>query len=255
MAIIMDGNGRWATKKLKPRSFGHVKGTRVAKDIIHECSRLGMKYLTLYAFSQENWNRPSLEVHFLMKLLKKYLSRETDNLIKENIHFEVLGDTHRLPNDVQLQLKGSMERTAHCTGLHLVFALSYGSRQEITSAAREIAEKVKRGELDIEAINEALFESHLGTFGTPDPDFIIRTSGEMRISNFLLWQSAYSEYYFSPLLWPEFTIKDLHIALEDYSRRERRFGKVEGSSSLTSLSSSSTISSAATTADKLHVIN
>ncbi len=223
----MDGNGRWAKKRRKPRYFGHVKGTRVAKDIIHECSRMGIKHLTLYAFSKENWQRPTLEVHFLMKLLQKYLARETKNLIKENIRFSVLGETDSLPKDVQVQLAQSIQATSECTGLQLVFALSYGSRQEITEAVRKIASLVELGEISCSEITEETVEKYLGTSGTPDPDFVIRTSGEQRISNFLLWQSAYSEFYFSPLLWPDFQISDLYAAITEYGLRERRFGKSE----------------------------
>lgn len=226
LAIVMDGNGRWAKLKRKPRHYGHVKGTQVAKQIITECSRLGIKHLTLYAFSTENWFRPSFEVSFLMALLKKYLYKETQNLVKENIRFSVLGDLHRLPADVQKQIMVSMKLTSQCTGLQLTFALSYGSRQEIVMATQEIAKKVASGHLAPEAINESLFESFLGTHGTPDPDLLIRTSGELRISNFLLWQIAYSEFYFSNILWPDFTKTALHAALLDYSARERRFGKV-----------------------------
>lgn len=235
LAIIMDGNGRWAKKRFKPRSFGHVKGTRVAKDIIHECSRMGIEHLTLYAFSQENWMRSSVEVQFLMKLLKKYLRKETHNLVKENIRFTVLGELEQLPLDVREQIQDSIQATSGCSGLHLVFALSYGSRQEITNGVREIAEKVKSGEIDPREISEATVHAHLGTYGTPDPDFIIRTSGEKRISNFLLWQAAYSELYFSPLLWPDFKIHDLKLALEDFAARERRFGRSEKTEALNAL--------------------
>lgn len=227
LAIVMDGNGRWAKLKRKPRHFGHVKGTKVAKEIITECSKMGLEHLTLYAFSTENWLRPSFEVSFLMALLKKYLKKETQNLVKENIRFSVLGDLNRLPVDVQDQIAQSMKATSHCTGLQLTFALSYGSRQEIVLAAQSIAEKIAAGTLKPEAIDEALFESHLGTSGTPDPDLLIRTSGEQRISNFLLWQIAYSEFYFSDILWPDFTIPALHAAILDYSLRDRRFGKVK----------------------------
>jgi undecaprenyl diphosphate synthase len=227
LAIVMDGNGRWAKLKGKPRHFGHVKGTKVAKEIITECSKMGLGHLTLYAFSNENWLRPSFEVSFLMALLKKYLKKETQNLVKENIRFSVLGDLNRLPIDVQNQIAHSMKATSQCTGLKLAFALSYGSRQEIVLAAKRIAEKISEGTLKSEDIDEALFESHLGTSGTPDPDLLIRTSGEKRISNFLLWQIAYSEFYFSDILWPDFTIPALHAAILDYSSRDRRFGKVK----------------------------
>lgn len=232
LAIIMDGNGRWAKQRLKPRYFGHVKGTRVAKDIIHECSKMGLKNLTLYAFSNENWNRPTIEVQFLMKILKRYLEKETQNLIRENIRFSVLGETDRLPKNVQEQLSRSIQLTSKCTGLHLVFALSYGSRQEITEAMKKIASKVAAGEITPSEITERTIQHHLGTSEMPDPDFIIRTSGEQRISNFLLWQSAYSELYFSQLLWPDFKISDLHLAMMEFGRRERRFGKTEAATDL-----------------------
>lgn len=221
----MDGNGRWARQRVHPRTYGHVKGTRVAKTIITECSRLGVKHLTLYAFSTENWLRPSTEIHLLMNLLRKYLKRETGNLIKENIRFTTIGDTERLPKDVLQAINESKEATAQCTGLHLVFALSYGSRQEITQAVRNICQQVQKGQLQASEIDEALINSNLLTT-TPDPDLIIRTSGEQRLSNFLLWQAAYSEFYFTETLWPDFKIQDLHKAFEDYTRRERRFGKV-----------------------------
>lgn len=225
LAIIMDGNGRWAQQRSHPRVYGHVKGTRIAKKIITECSRLGVKHLTLYAFSTENWFRPSKEIQLLMNLLRKYLKRETTNLIKENIRFTTIGETERLPADVLHAIENSKQATSHCTGLNLVFALSYGSRQEITQALKAIAHQIEQGQLKSQDIDEALIHSHLST-NCPDPDLVIRTSGEKRISNFLLWQSAYSELYFTDTLWPDFTTQDLHLAFQDYSQRERRFGKV-----------------------------
>ncbi len=231
LAIIMDGNGRWAKSKAHARTYGHVKGTRVAKKIITECSRLGVKHLTLYAFSTENWYRPSTEIHLLMNLLRKYLKRETKNLIKENIRFTTIGETHRLPKDVLHAINDAKEATSHCSGLHLVFALSYGSRQEITQAVKSIYEQVLQDKLKAEDIDEALINSRLMT-STPDPDLIIRTSGEKRLSNFLLWQSAYSEFYFTDTLWPDFKVEDLHLAFKDYAHRERRFGKVIADESL-----------------------
>lgn len=221
----MDGNGRWAQQRSHPRVYGHVKGTRIAKKIITECSRLGVKHLTLYAFSTENWFRPTQEIQLLMNLLRKYLKRETENLIKENIRFTTIGDTDRLPLDVIKTIEHSKQATAHCTGLHLVFALSYGSRQEIAQAVKTICAQVEQGQLKSADVDEALIHSHLST-NSPDPDLVIRTSGEKRISNFLLWQSAYSELYFTDTLWPDFTIQDLHLSFQDYSQRERRFGKV-----------------------------
>ena len=227
LAIIMDGNGRWAQLRGKPRTFGHVKGTRVAKKIITACSRRGIKNLTLYAFSSENWFRPQMEVTFLMQILRRYLKRETANLVKENIRFSVIGEWDRLPADVITSIQGAMEATQKCTGLHLVFALSYGSRQEITTAVKEIATQVAAGRLKPEDIDEALIQSTLSTYPSPDPDLIIRTSGEQRLSNFLMWQAAYSEFYFEEILWPDFTEAELDKALHSYALRQRRFGKVE----------------------------
>lgn len=236
IAIIMDGNGRWAQLKRRPRTFGHIKGTRVAKKIITACSRRGIKNLTLYAFSTENWFRPEEEVSLLMLILRRYLKRETENLIKENIRFSVIGDLSRVPRDVAVAIQNSMEATAKCTGLNLVFALSYGSRQEITQAVREIALKVAAGELAPSDIDESLINSSLSTFPTPDPDLIIRTSGEQRLSNFLLWQAAYSEFYFTDTLWPNFTESHLDEALQAFSMRQRRFGKVSTNDNLEKLS-------------------
>jgi undecaprenyl diphosphate synthase len=226
LAIIMDGNGRWAQQHHRPRVYGHVKGTRVAKKIIQECSRLGVKYLTLYAFSTENWLRPQAEVAFLMKILRRYLKRETENLIKENIRFTVIGELERLPTDVMSSVSSAMAATEKCTGLNLVFAISYGSKQEITNTVKAIAEKVATGELLPDQIDEAVIQMNLSTSGTPDPDLILRTSGEQRLSNFLLWQAAYSEFYFTDRLWPDFTESDLKLAFEDFGNRQRRYGKV-----------------------------
>ncbi|WII72718.1 isoprenyl transferase [Bdellovibrio sp. 22V] len=226
IAIIMDGNGRWAQLKRRPRTFGHIKGTRVAKKIITACSRRGIKNLTLYAFSTENWFRPQAEVSLLMQILRRYLKRETENLVKENIRFSVIGDVSRIPADVAEAIGRSIEATSQCTGLNLVFALSYGSRQEITQAVRDIATRVASGELAPEEIDEETINSSLSTFPTPDPDLIIRTSGEQRLSNFLMWQAAYSEFYFTDVLWPNFTESHLDEALKAFSVRQRRFGKV-----------------------------
>ena len=236
IAIIMDGNGRWAQLKRKPRTFGHIKGTRVAKKIITACSRKGIKNLTLYAFSTENWFRPQTEVSFLMKLLRRYLKRETENLVKENIRFSVIGDLSRVPSDVYQAIQQAREATAQCTGLNLVFALSYGSRQEITEAVKALAAKVASGELSPEKIDEAAISSSLSTYPTPDPDLIIRTSGEQRLSNFLLWQAAYSEFYFTETLWPNFTEAHLDEALTAFSVRQRRYGKVSTNDNLEKLS-------------------
>lgn len=224
IAIIMDGNGRWAQLRHKPRIFGHVKGTRVAKKIITSCSRKGIKHLTLYAFSTENWLRPETEVTFLMNILRRYLKKETANLVKENIRFSIIGDISKIPGDVRDAIANAMHATAKCTGLNLVFALSYGSRQEITAAVRTIVAKVATGEIDPANIDESVVNSSLSTYPTPDPDLIIRTSGEQRLSNFLMWQAAYSEFYFTSTLWPDFTEASLDSALQDYQCRQRRFG-------------------------------
>lgn len=235
IAIIMDGNGRWAKLKGRPRTFGHVKGTRVAKKIITACSRRGIKNLTLYAFSTENWFRPQSEVSLLMTILRRYLKRETENLIKENIRFSVIGDISRIPADVAATISKSIEATSQCTGLNLVFALSYGSRQEITEAVRALASRVEAGEISAADIDESMINSSLSTYPTPDPDLIIRTSGEQRLSNFLMWQAAYSEFYFTDILWPNFTESHLDEALIAFSGRQRRFGKVSANDNLEKL--------------------
>lgn len=224
LAIIMDGNGRWAKLKNKPRVVGHVKGTKVAKQIITDCSRLGIQNLTLYAFSTENWYRPQNEVSFLMKILRRYLKKETQNLVNENIRFSIIGDLNRLPSDVIETIKNSIQATAKCTGLNLIFAISYGSQQEITDAIRSIGRSLLTGELRLEDIDTALVSKRLSTYPIPDPDLILRTSGEQRISNFLLWQAAYAEFYFTDVLWPNFTKSDLLTALESFTKRQRRFG-------------------------------
>lgn len=225
LAIIMDGNGRWAKNRHRDRTFGHIKGTRVAKQVILDCSRMGVEFLTLYAFSAENWLRPQREISFLMRILRRYLEKETRNLVKENIRFSVIGDLGRLPEDVLKSIEHAMTETRDCTGLRLIFAISYGSRQEITEAMKKLAEKVRAGELAPEQIDEMSLEENLETSGCPDPDLILRTSGEQRISNFLLWQSAYSEFYFTPVLWPDFNKAELVKAFEEYTKRDRRFGK------------------------------
>lgn len=227
LAIIMDGNGRWAQLRGKPRTLGHIKGTRVAKKIITECSRLGIKYLTLYAFSTENWLRPKSEVALLMKLLNRYLRRETENLVKENIRFSIIGDLDQLPRETVEAIEAAMMATSRCTGLHLVFALSYGSRQEITEMVRKIAIQIENKEIKSSDIDQVLINANLTTYPAPDPDLIIRTSGEQRLSNFLLWQAAYSEFYFSEVLWPDFSKQDLHKALDAYALRQRRFGGLQ----------------------------
>lgn len=226
IAIIMDGNGRWAQQRHKPRTFGHVKGTRVAKKIITHAADKGIKYLTLYAFSAENWSRPSTEVSFLMALLERYLRKETENLVKKNIKFTTIGSTEKIPEGIKKHIHLAAERTKNCTGLELCFALSYGSRQEIAIAMRKIAFQVSEGRLRPEGVDEQVIQENLMTGSRPDPDLVIRTSGEFRLSNFLLWQCAYSEFYFSPILWPDYTTADFDQACQNYFSRERRFGKV-----------------------------
>ncbi len=226
VAIIMDGNGRWAQLRGKPRTYGHIKGARIARKIITTCVEKGLENLTLYTFSSENWLRPETEVRFLMNLLERYLKKETSVLVKQNIRFHAIGDLSRLPTDVARVLNHATEATAQNTGMNLIFALSYGSRHEITEAAKKLARDVASGDLNAEDIDESLIQQNLSTAAWPDPDLIIRTSGEHRLSNFLLWQAAYAEFYFSETLWPEFSSEDLEIALLNYLKRERRFGAV-----------------------------
>jgi undecaprenyl diphosphate synthase len=226
VAIIMDGNGRWAKQRSLPRVEGHRQGAESARTIIRTAGELGIKYLTLYAFSAENWNRPKDEVDALMKYLIHYLKTETPELNKNNVRLEVIGQIYRLPENVQEHLKKSIATLSKNSGLTLVMALSYGSRIEIVDAVRGIAEKVKRGKLDPADINEQVFAQHLYTRNIPDPDLLIRTSGEMRVSNFLLWQISYAELVITPTLWPDFRKPQFFAALEEYARRHRRFGGV-----------------------------
>lgn len=225
LAVIMDGNGRWARQRMLRRIVGHQKGVETVRLIVEECSALGIGYLTLYAFSAENWQRPKTEVQALMSLLKKYIRTETPRMIQNNIRFNVIGAREELPADVNEVLDAALAATAGNAGMVLTLALSYGSRQEIVQAARRIAEEVAAGRLEAGAVDERTLAGHLGTAELPDPDFLIRTSGEMRISNFLLWQLAYTELYFCDVNWPDFGKKELHRALRDYQTRERRFGQ------------------------------
>ncbi len=226
IAIIMDGNGRWAERRRHNRIFGHARGVEVARTITRECAKLGVEALTLYTFSTENWQRPAMEVHFLMKLLLRYLKHETQEIIDNNLRFRALGFTGMLPENIQAELKRLEETTQNNTGMILNIALSYGSRQEITQAVKIIAELAATGALKPDSINEETISGHLFTRDCPDPDLMIRTGGDQRISNFLLWQSAYAELYFTEVCWPDFGIKDLNQALFAYENRERRFGKV-----------------------------
>ena len=226
IAIIMDGNGRWAKQRSLPRVEGHRQGAESARTVIRTAGELGIKYLTLYAFSAENWNRPKDEVDALMKYLVHYLKTETPELNKNNVRLEVIGQIHRLPGNVQEHLKKSIATLSKNNGLTLVMALSYSSRIEIVDAVRRISGEVKRGKLEPADITEQVISQHLWTRNIPDPDLLIRTSGEMRVSNFLLWQISYSELVITPTLWPDFRKPQFFAALEEYAQRHRRFGGV-----------------------------
>jgi len=222
----MDGNGRWAKERGLPRVEGHRQGAESARTIIRAAGELGIKYLTLYAFSLENWNRPKDEVDALMKYLVHYLKTETPELNKNNVKLEVIGHIYRLPEAVQEHLRKSQATLAKNSGLTLIMALSYGGRTEIVDAVRAIAEKVQRGKLDPADINDQVVSQHLYTRNWPDPDLLVRTSGEMRVSNFLLWQISYAELVVTPTFWPDFRKPQLFEALEEYARRHRRFGGI-----------------------------
>lgn len=223
IAIIMDGNGRWATERGKPRSYGHQAGVETVRRITSECTRLGVKYLTLYTFSTENWNRPETEIAALMGLVLSSL--EDEIFMKNNVRFKVIGDIERLPVEVQRKLQETIDHTAGNTAMTMVVALSYSSRWEITKAMKDIAKKVLDGQLSVDDITEDTVSQSLTTASIPDPDLLIRTGGELRISNYLLWQIAYSELYFCDTFWPDFNEADLHKAIADYQHRQRRFGK------------------------------
>ena len=225
VAIIMDGNGRWARQRARERSDGHAEGVNSVNRITRFSSDLGIKYLTLYAFSTENWNRPQAEVDPLMHLIGWTIQRETPDLVANNVKIHILGETDRLPAEVRKSLLDGVEATAHCTGLNLLLCLSYSSRWELTRAAKIIAEKAAAGEINPADISEETVTEALSTNSIPDPDLLIRTGGEQRISNFLLWQIAYSELYFTPILWPDFDNSAYLDALLEYQSRERRFGK------------------------------
>ncbi len=226
VAVIMDGNGRWAKQRHLPRIEGHRQGAESARVIIRAAGDLGIKYLTLYAFSAENWNRPKDEVDTLMKYLISYLKSETSDLNKNNVRLEAIGQIYRLPENVQEQLRKSIQTLAKNNGLTLVLALSYGGRNEIVEAVRAIAGKVRRGQIEPADITEQTVSQHLWTRAMPDPDLLIRTSGEMRVSNFLLWQISYAEFVITPTLWPDFRKAQFYAALEEYAKRHRRFGGV-----------------------------
>jgi undecaprenyl diphosphate synthase len=225
VAIIMDGNGRWAKLQGAARIFGHQNGVKSVKETVEAAAELGIKYLTLYAFSTENWNRPGDEVSALMELLVKTIHAETPTLNKNNIRLLTIGDTNSLPEKCIKQLNEAMAETSKNTGLSLVLALSYSAKWEIVNAVKQIAEEAKNGKLNPQDITESLFESKLSTKGIPNPELMIRTSGEHRISNFLVWQLAYAEFYFTDVLWPDFRKEHFYQAIVNYQQRERRFGK------------------------------
>ncbi len=224
IAIIMDGNGRWAKQHNKPRIFGHKNGVLSVRNVVEGAGEIGLKFLTLYAFSTENWNRPKVEIAALMQLLVNTISKEVTTLNKNNVRLLTIGDLGSLPSNCERELQKAIENTKNNTGLTLVLALSYSSKWEITNAVKNIVSDVKNDKLKQEDINEKLFQNYLGTANISDPELLIRTSGEHRLSNFLLWQLAYSELYFTDKLWPEFTKHDLFEAIVDYQKRERRFG-------------------------------
>ncbi len=238
IAVIMDGNGRWAKKRTLPRVAGHHEGVNSVREIVETCGQLGVKYLTLYTFSTENWNRPKDEVSILMRLLVSSLRDERDRLNKHNVRVTTIGDFASLPQDAQDEFLDAIELTKNNTGLTLILALSYSGRWDITNSVKQIAEQVKKGALKPEEITDAVITQHLATKSIPDPDLLIRTSGELRISNFLLWQLAYSEMYVTDVLWPDFRRNELYDAIESFQSRERRFGKVSEQISNPSKSSS-----------------
>jgi len=229
IAIIMDGNGRWAKQRNLPRFQGHLEGVKRVEEIVEEANKLGIKAMTLYTFSTENWNRPQDEVSILMSTISGVLDKKTDKLSSANIKLQFIGKREGIPQEVRRSIDAAMEKTKDNTGLVLNVAFNYGSRLEILSAVKQIAQKVAANELAVEDINEQVFSDFLYTKGLPDPDLLIRTSGERRISNFLLWQLSYSEFYFTDRYWPDFTAAELHKAIEDFKSRDRRFGKVTAS--------------------------
>lgn len=226
IAIIMDGNGRWAKQRGLPRIAGHQAGVTSVRDVVEACGQLGIKILTLYAFSKENWRRPKREVMALMRLLRKTVKEEIGELMKNNVKLTAIGNLEDLPKRVRESLQGGIELTKNNTGLVLNLALSYSGRKEIIDAVKAILQAFQKGRINPENLNEELFSQYLYTAGLPDPDLLIRTSGELRVSNFLLWQLAYTEIYVTDVLWPDFRRRDLYQAIEAYQRRERRFGMV-----------------------------
>ena len=228
IAIILDGNGRWARSKGMPRNYGHAQGSKNVEKICEEAWRMGIKYLTVYAFSTENWNRPKDEVDALMKLLRNYMKTCLKTAAKNDMKVRVIGDIKPLDDDIKNRIRELEEATVDNGGLNFTIALNYGSRDELTRAAKRMAQDCAAGKLDPEKIDESVYGSYLDTHDIPDPDLMIRTSGEQRLSNYLLWQLAYSEFYFTDVPWPDFTKDELVKAIEEYNHRHRRFGGVEG---------------------------
>lgn len=225
IAIIMDGNGRWARQRGMDRIFGHQQGVKALREIIEASAELKIRFLTVYAFSTENWGRPDDEVSALMGIMVQSLNKETDTLVRNNIRLSAIGDTGRLADDVRERLLETIHVTSDASGLNLIVAMSYSSRWEMAEAAKNLAMEIVGGSVDPDSVNEFNFEKYLTTQGVPDPELMIRTSGEMRISNFLLWQIAYTELYFTEVLWPDFGKEELYKAIIDFQKRERRFGK------------------------------
>lgn len=224
IAMIMDGNGRWAQERSQPRIKGHERGAKTVREITEECARLGIEQLTLYCLSSENWKRPELELEFLMHLLSEYLVNERETLNRNNIKLQIIGRRDRIPAEVQVKMDRSIELTSHNTGSTLCLAINYGARAEIVDAIRDITRRVRDEGLDVESIDEQMVSDHLYTAGMSDPDLMVRTAGEMRISNYLLWQLSYAELWVTQKYWPEFGVEDLHTAILDYTKRKRRFG-------------------------------
>ncbi|MEX0987303.1 MAG: isoprenyl transferase [Bacteroidales bacterium] len=227
IAIIMDGNGRWAQSRGNMRVFGHQNGVESVRQVVEAAGELGVEHLTLYAFSTENWNRPRAEIDALMGLMVTSIQNETEKLNKNNVKLTAIGELDDLPQNVRKQLQSAIDYTAGNTGLNLIIALSYSGRWELVSVVKRMIGDVKNGKLDPENIDTCILETYLNTYTIPDPELLIRTSGERRISNFMLWQLAYTELYFTPVLWPDFRKKDLYEAIIDYQRRDRRFGRVK----------------------------
>jgi undecaprenyl diphosphate synthase len=227
IAIIMDGNGRWAQQHNLPRAEGHLRGVESVRRTMHACRDLGIEVLTLYCLSSENWKRPATELEFLMTLLKQYLIGERQELVDNNLRLRIIGERDRIPDEVQAEMDLTIQACSKNTGMTLCLAINYGSRSEIVRAIQQISEKVRLGKLAIDQINEAVVSEHLDTVGMPDPDLLIRTSGEMRISNYLLWQISYAEIWVTPTLWPDFDKQHLIAAIQDFAARDRRFGGIK----------------------------